>query len=135
LFSDVNGVVYGDCADNCDINDITTEGCFFTDFGNKQGPLCYVGQFGLDATIVGCGKGGYCVVKGIYIFLLKRVLFLFKKSKKNFRPILCQMVQFMENVQSQMRAQVLGLKSQVLYSIFQISKASFVLSDNFQTTQ
>ena len=84
MFLDINGLLYGDCADFCvvgddkDNNSDKTEGCFFTDFGNKQGPLCYVGQFGLDATMVGCGKDGYCVVKSFYIFLLKKVLFLFK---------------------------------------------------------
>ena len=73
MFSDKNGVLYGDCADFCvsgdvDANGDRTQGCFFTDFGNKQGPLCYVGQFGLDATIVGCGKDGYCVVNRAFIF-------------------------------------------------------------------
>ncbi len=77
MFSDKNDVLYGDCAEFCvsgdeDANGDRTRGCFFADFGNKQGPLCYVGQFGLDASIVGCGKDGYCVVKGIYIFLFKK---------------------------------------------------------------
>lgn len=35
--------------------------CFNTDLGNKQGPLCYVGQFN-GAKMINCASGQYCAV-------------------------------------------------------------------------
>ena len=35
--------------------------CFKTDLGNKQGPLCYVGQFN-GAKVVNCALGQFCAV-------------------------------------------------------------------------
>ena len=40
--------------------------CFSGDLSNKLGPLCYVGQFGLNAAIFGCPENYLCQV-----FILK----------------------------------------------------------------
>ena len=58
--NDNAGVLTGSCQLGCTPSPADT--CFYNDFGNKQGPLCYVGTFGTDAELVGCGVGDSCVV-------------------------------------------------------------------------
>jgi hypothetical protein len=51
--------ITGSCPLTC-IPSATTS-CFSSDYGNKLGPLCYVGTFGLTAEIGGCGLNQFCV--------------------------------------------------------------------------
>jgi hypothetical protein len=52
------GVATGSCATAC-VNSTTTS-CYTTDFGNKQGPVCFVGVFGDDALPMACANGQVC---------------------------------------------------------------------------
>ncbi len=49
--------------------------------GNKQGPICFVGQFGDDATATACTRGKVCQVNnregGLWWFLILFVIDLF----------------------------------------------------------
>jgi hypothetical protein len=40
---------------------INTE-CYMADFGNKKGNICFVGTFGIDASIRGCALSNICKV-------------------------------------------------------------------------
>jgi len=50
--------VIGSCSDTCTPS--PNQLCSYTDFGNKQGPLCYSGVFGINAELVGCSLGDVC---------------------------------------------------------------------------
>jgi hypothetical protein len=49
----------GGCVQNCVTTGTVT--CFSNDLGNKQGPVCYVGQFN-GAKVVNCALGQSCAV-------------------------------------------------------------------------
>jgi len=51
----------GSCifSSNCATTGTVT--CFNTDLGNKQGPMCYVGQFN-GAKMINCALGQSCAV-------------------------------------------------------------------------
>ena len=53
--------------------DPTSSLCSLTDYGNKQGPFCWVGTFGTDATFKGCGKSQSCQVNKIFNLILKSI--------------------------------------------------------------
>jgi hypothetical protein len=55
------GVIVGSCVVGCVPYSSNGTTCYYSDYGNKQGPLCYVGTFGTDAELVGCGLNDYCV--------------------------------------------------------------------------
>jgi hypothetical protein len=52
--------VRGSCAATCKKS--KTIECSKGEFGNRKGPLCYVGTFGLDAQMKGCGLDDQCQV-------------------------------------------------------------------------
>ncbi len=53
----------GSCVTSC-TPDLTI--CTNSDFGNKQGPICFVGQFGDDAVATACLTGQKCQVNVIH---------------------------------------------------------------------
>ena len=52
--------VKGSCAATCKKSKNIE--CSKGEFGNRKGPLCYVGRFGIDAKIKGCGFEDQCQV-------------------------------------------------------------------------
>ena len=56
--------------------------CFSTDLGNKQGPVCFVGQFN-GARIVACAIGQNCAVANKKKTFYRKTLFLVSGQLKN----------------------------------------------------
>ena len=77
--TDSTGVTTGSCAPatgagscvNSTTTPITT--CTTLDYANKQGPICYVGDFGVNAQPHACARGQFCQVRSFFLNKNKNV--------------------------------------------------------------
>ena len=60
------GAATGSCVSDASCINSTSITCTRLDYANKQGPLCYVGNFGSNAQPIACAKGQVCQVITYY---------------------------------------------------------------------